>query len=164
MLGALIFSGLVIIFLLVVGQILYRKYPKTAYWIWGLTILISAYLLYSFNTKNISSGDKDLEKYVGNYEIDLYNSNYDGVNLQDYYDLLLTVNKNKTFKFSKETPFFDTSFGHWQHIDDGDINWTEISIGNNKLAEAEVETDKWRFNANNLKSSKSGNFIIFKRK
>ena len=163
-LGALIFSGLVFTILLIIGQLFYNKYPKTAYCIWGFTFLLLAYFIYSFNTKNESSGDKDLKKYVGNYELDIHNSNYDSINVKDYYDLVLIVRNDKTFKFSRETPFFDENFGHWQHMDDGDINWTEISIGNNKLSEAQIEIDKWEFAGNNLKNNKNGNLIIFKRR
>ena len=78
---------------------------------------------------NTRFGDKTISDYVGTYKIDIYNSSYDSVDLTQYKDLKLFVKANKTFKFSIKTPLFTDTVGHWQHMDDGDISWTEISVG-----------------------------------
>ncbi|CAN5407620.1 hypothetical protein BH10BAC2_BH10BAC2_43760 [soil metagenome] len=161
---AVIFAGFIILVLLIVGQLFYNKFPKVCFTIWGLTVLLLFYFIYSFNTANTRFGDKALADYVGTYKIDIYNSSYDSVDLKEYTDLQLIVNANKTFKFSYKTPFFKDTIGHWQHMDDGDISWTELSIGKGSLMQANVETDKWTFTGIELTNTNNSNSIIFTRK
>ncbi len=163
LLGALLVTGIIIISLLTFGQILYKKYPKVAYVIWGIALLFLISLIYTQNTKNTSLGDKNMEQFVGTYKIDVFNSFYDSVDLSKYCDLLLIVNNDHTFHFSKASPFFDDVTGNWQHMDDGDISWTEISIGKQDISQAEVEPDKWLFTGRQLANGTDKNKILFLR-
>ncbi len=157
----IVFVAIVFLF---IGQALYENYPKTASVIWGLTFLLSGYFIYNISTRNTRLGDRYSKDYLGNYKIDIYNSNYDSVNLRNYQDLILTVHKDHTFEFSKETPFFDSTIGHWQHIEGGDISWTEISIGSQENAfQEKIGSDQWTFSGHRLKNGKNGNYIVFKR-
>jgi hypothetical protein len=160
---AVIFAGGIIFFLLVVGQLFYNKSPKLGLAIWGLTVLLLFYCIYSFNTAHSRRGDQAMNEYVGTYKIDIYQSAYDSVGLSNYKDLLLVVHGDNTFSFSNNTPFFRDTTGHWQHMDDGDISWTEISVGGKNLSEARVETDKWVFSGSELTNGNNNNSIVFVR-
>ena len=161
---AVIFAGLIILVLLFVGQLFYNKFPKVSFSIWGLTVLLLFYFIYSFNTSNTHFGDKSLTNYVGTYKIDINNSSYDSIDLKQYTDLQLIVKADKTFKFSYKTPLFKDTIGYWQHMDDGDISWTELSVGQGELMQANVETDKWTFSGMELANNNNSNSIIFTRK
>ena len=165
LLGALIVAGLIIIILLIVGQLLYKKNPKLTYILWGSAVLLLAYFIYSFNTTNTRLGNLDKEKYVGTYKIDFYNSSYDSVDLSNYKDLFLAVKIDNTFEFSEKVPFFTDKTGHWQHMDNGDISWTEISVGDKykNLMEANVDTEKWIFSGRELSNGNGKNKIMFIR-
>jgi len=158
---AVIFAGLTIFILLIIGQLFYKKFPKISLTIFGLTVLLLIYFIYSFNTMNTRFGDKTISDYVGTYKIDIYNSSYDSVDLTQYKDLKLFVKANKTFKFSIKTPLFTDTVGHWQHMDDGDISWTEISVGDGDLIQANMGTDKWIFSGIELANNKNSNTITF---
>ena len=163
LLGAIITVGVFVIMFLVVGQLLHKKYSKIAYSFWGLALLLLISFIYTQNTRNTSLGDKDLDKYIGTYKINIQSSNYDFINLTEYNDLELNVNADHTFNFSRETPFFDNTSGKWRHMDDGDISWTEITVGNGELNQADVETDKWIFKGRELKNRNFQNQIVFIR-
>jgi hypothetical protein len=160
---ALIFAGLIILILLIVGQLFYNKFPRVSLTIWGLTVLLLAYFIYSFNTANSSFGDKVKNEFVGTFKIDIYQSNFDSTDLKNYSDLLLNVKGDKTFTFSYKTPFFKDTIGYWQHMDDGDISWTEISVGDKNLMQANIEADKWVFSSIELISENNKNVIVFVR-
>ena len=160
---AVIFAGLIILILLIVGQLFYNKFPRVSLTIWGLTVLLLVYFIYSFNTANSRFGDQVKNEFVGTFKIDIYQSNYDSRDLKSYNDLLLIVKGDKTFTFSYKTPFFKDTIGYWQHMDDGDISWTEISVGDKNLMQANIETDKWIFSGNELTSDKNNNAIVFVR-
>lgn len=158
---AIIFSGLIILILFIIGQLFYNKRPKVSFIIWGLTVLLLFYFIFSFNADNSRFGDREKNDYVGTYKIDIYNSSYDSIDLSLYNTLQLVVKDNKTFKFSYKTPFFKDTMGYWQHIDDGDISWTEISVGDKNLTQANVETDKWIFSGQELTNGNNKNLIVF---
>ena len=160
---AVIFAGVIILILLIVGQLFYKKSPRISLTIWGLTILLLAYFIYSFNTANSRFGDKSKNEFVGTFKIDINQSNFDSIDLKQYNDLLLFVKSDKTFTFSYKTPFFKDTMGYWQHMDDGDISWTEISVGDKNLMQANIETDKWLFSGNELTNEKNNNTIVFVR-
>lgn len=160
---AIIFAGLIIIVLLLIGEAFYKRFPKVCFTIWGFTVLLLFYFIYSFNTSNTRLGDKEINNYVGTYKIDVNNSLYDSTELQQYYDLQLIVKADKTFTFSYEAPFFEDTVGHWQPMSDGDISWTEISLGNGDFIQSQVEPDKWNFSGTLLTNSKYSNSIIFAR-
>lgn len=160
---AVIFAGFIILILLIVGQLFYKKFPKVSFTIWGLTVLLVFYFIYSFNTANPHFGDQVKNEYVGTYKIDIYQSTYDSLDLLKFNDLLLIVNGDKSFKFSYKTPFFNDTMGHWQHMDDGDISWTEISVGDKNLMQANVETNNWVFSGRELANGKNTNSIVFVR-
>ena len=162
-LGALIIAVLTIIALLIVGQLLYRKSSKLAYTIWALTLVLFIYLIYSFNTANTRMGDLSKNEYIGTYKIAYASSSYDSIDLNNYKDLLLIVKADNTFEFSRQVPFFSACKGYWQHMDDGDISWTEISVGDKNLMQANVEVDKWIFSGHALTNGKNKNLIIFVR-
>lgn len=159
----ILFCTIIILTLLVVGQFLYNKFPKTAISIWIFSALLVVFFVYEYNTKNSRLGDAEIENYVGVYNIDIYNSNYDSIDLNQYYDLNLIVDKNKKFHFSYQTPLFKDTFGFWQPMSDGDISWTEISVGDENLVETQVEPKKWEFSGRELKNGKNNNKIIFVR-
>ena len=160
---AVIFSGVIILSLLIVGQLFYNKSPKLGLAIWGLTVLLLFYFIFSFNTANSRRGDQSSNEYVGTYKIDINQSAYDSVELSNYKDLLLIVHGDNSFTFSYKPPFFGDTTGNWQHMDDGDISWTEISVGGENLTEASVETDKWVFSGSELTNGKNNNSIAFVR-
>ena len=164
LLVAVIFVGLIILILLFVGQAFYNKFPKVSYTIWGLTVLFLLYFVYSFNTANTRLGDKSINDYIGTYKIDTNSSSYDNIDLTNYYNLTLTVKTDKTFEFSYKTPFFKDTIGHWQHMDDGDISWTEISIGDRNLMQANIDTNKWTFSGHALPNGSSRDKLIFVRR
>jgi hypothetical protein len=159
----IIFSGLIILILLIIGQLFYNKRPKVSYSIWGLTVLLLFYSIYSFSTASSRFGDRTKNEYVGIYKIDIHNSSYDSIDLSMYNTLQLIVKDNKTFEFSYKTPFFTDTNGYWQHMDDGDISWTEISVGDKKLMQANVETNKWIFSGQELANGNNKNSIVFVR-
>lgn len=158
-----IFAGLIISILLIVGQLFYKRFPKVCFTIWGLTALLLFYFIYGFNTANSRFGDQAIDKFTGTYKIDIYQSSYDSLDLSNYNDLQLIVLSDKKFKFSYKTPFFKDTIGYWQHMDDGDISWTEISMGDKNLMQANVEIDKWVFSGSELTNGNNNNSIVFIR-
>jgi hypothetical protein len=48
-------------------------------------------------------------------------------------------------------------------MDDGDISWTEISVGDKNLMQANIEADKWVFSSIELISENNKNVIVFVR-
>jgi len=159
----ILFCGVVILTLLLAGQYLYKKSPKSALTVWLLSVLLGILFIYEYNTKNSRLGDSEIDNYVGIYKIDIYNSTYDSLDLQNYYDLILKVYKNKKFQFSYKTPFFKDTFGFWQPMSDGDISWVEISVGDKNLSETNIETKKWKFSGRDLTNGKNNNNIVFVR-
>ena len=162
-LSSVVLAGLVILILLIAGQLFYNKFLRVSLTIWGFTVLLLAYFIYSFSTANSRFGDQVINEFVGTFKIDINQSNYEGVDLKIYNELLLNVKGDNTFTFSHKTPFFRDTIGYWQHMDDGDISWTEISVGDKNLLQANIENNKWVFSSNELISEKNNNIIVFVR-
>jgi hypothetical protein len=158
---AIIFSGLIILTLLIIGQLFYDKHPKVSFRIWGFTVLLLFYFIYNFSTANSRHGDRAIYLYVGIYKIDISNSTYDNIDLSLYNTLQLVVRADKTFEFSYKTPFFTNTRGHCQPMFDGDISWAEISVGDKNLRQAGVEPDKWIFSGQELANRNNKNSIVF---
>ena len=156
------FAGIVTLILLIAGQLLYKKFSKVAYGLWVCAGIFLIYFVWSLNSANHINGDRGKLDYVGTYKLDYKNSFYDNIDLSEYKDLLLVVNPNKTFEFTRKTPFFTNQEGKWQHIDDGDISWTEISVGGEDFAQANIGKEKWVFSGNQIaKADNNRNAIIF---
>ena len=49
-------------------------------------------------------------------------------------------------------------------MDDGDISWTEISIGDKNLMQANIDTNKWTFSGHELGNGSSRDKLIFVRR
>jgi hypothetical protein len=116
---ALIFAGLIILILLIVGQLFYNKFPRVSLTIWGLTVLLLAYFIYSFNTANSSFGDKVKNEFVGTFKIDIYQSNFDSTDLKNYSDLLLNVKGT----FLQRHNRLLATYGRWRYFVDRNICW-----------------------------------------
>lgn len=160
---AILLHGLIILVLLVIGQLFYRRFPKVSYTIWGVTLALLVIVAYLSNTSTSRFGDRTLTQYTGTYTIDIAKSSYENIDLTEYKDLKLIVYENKTFRFSYKTPFFQYTTGYWQHMDDGDISWTEISVGAKNLRQANVGIDQWTFSGLDLANRRISNSIIFTR-
>ncbi len=125
----LLFDIFILIIFVVIGRLFYKTKPKTAYFIWCFTLYLLIRSIHYGNNRTEIGGDQYLDKFIGTFKIDISNSKYESLNIKDYNSLYLTVKKDHSFEFSKETPFFNSKTGHWQHMDDGDISWTEVSVG-----------------------------------
>lgn len=160
-LGVFGFAGIVTITLLVAGQLLFKKFTKVAYSLWICAGIFIIYFVWSLDSANRVNGDWDKLNYVGRYKLDYKNSFYDSIDLSEYKDLLLIVNSNKTFEFTRKTPFFTNQKGEWQQMDDGDISWTEISVGGEHFTQANIDKEKWVFSGNQIAKANNKNAIIF---
>src|SRR4051794_6992480 len=111
---------LVVIVLLLLGQLFYRRKRKAAYGIWIFTVILNLTVVIDSKIKP-SYIRKTETSIVGKYSIDVYHSIYDSLPIQENYrNVVLVVSPNNSMFLNMRTPFFVDTLGEWNLYGDGD--------------------------------------------
>ena len=136
MLIAIIILVVSFLLMLLLGQLMYDTHRKIAHIIWSISLSLLIFFIYNFNNKNTQAGDENSQRFLGVYNIDISNSNYDNIDIADYYDLTLTVKADHGFVLSKESPFLPRG------LDIGSIWMMVTSTGRKFLSKKEIYLTK----------------------